>query len=610
MMRQMRENTKWIMLATAIAFVALMVFEWGMDITGRTAGGVGELGRVNGTPISNDLYQASYRNLYERASAGQADPLTAAQIREIEQAAWDDVVNQLLIQEELARRGIRVTDEEIRQAALYAPPQELTVDPLFQTDGQFDVQKYRDFLANSADEAFLLQLEAYYRDIIPRSKLLRQVTAGIYYPASELWEVFKEASEQVRFRFLALEPATRILDSQVELSEGEIRDYYQEHEDEFELPATAEVKYVYLTKQPLPEDTIASRQRALALREEIAAGADFAEVARRESADQATAAQGGELGSLTRGQMVPAFDSVAFSLPLNRISEPVQTSFGFHLVQVESRRGDTVRARHILVPIERTEESETRLLTLVDSLEGLGETMSLEEAAASLGVPAGTQEITEMFPFLAGVGQISDGFDWVFSEGMPGEVSPVFEDQNAFYMLELVRSSPASTQEMESARPLIEQVLRLRKKIARATEEGTELLERARAAGTLDVLDNGTDLVVKEAGPAGRGDFFSGLGVENPATGAAFGLEVGDIGGPVASQTNVYLVQALEKIPADSAAWEAQRAEQRARLAFTTQQQRLEQWISGLRSIATIVDRREELQRASRAQTQQAGGSF
>ena len=183
----------------------------------------------------------------------------------------------------------------------------------------------------------------------------------------------------------------------------------------------------------------------------------------------------------------------------------------------------------------------------------------------------------------------------MFREGVPGEVSPVFEDQTAFYMMELVSSRPASIQPLESARATIEQVLRLEAKVARAEEEARELLEQAREAGTLEVLDNGDDLVVQEAGPAARMEFFPGLGVENPATGLAFGLELDEIGGPVATENNVYLVQTLEKVEADSAVWEEGKDLQRARLAYQLQQQRLDQWLQGLREVARIVDRREEV---------------
>jgi peptidyl-prolyl cis-trans isomerase D len=418
-MRQMRENTKWIMLATAIAFVALMVFQWGMDISGRSGGGMGEIGRVNGTPVTYEMYQAAYHNLYEQVSSSQEEPITSAQNRDIEDAAWNQAVNQILVQQELARRGIRVSDQEIRDAARYSPPQELMSDPLFQTEGRFDIQKYQSFLANSADELFLLQLEAYYREVIPESKLMRQVTSGIYFSDAELWDAFREANEQVRLRYLALNPSLLVPDSAVQVTNAEVQSYYRDHEEDFHTPAQAEVKYVALTKAPLQEDTVAARDLAREIRQEILDGADFAEVAQRESADDATASEGGELGTIPRGQMPPAFDSVAFSTPLNQIPDPVQTAYGFEVLQVESRRGDSVQVRHILIPIERTGDSEIRLLTLADTLEVLGESRTLEEAAAEIGLPVQTQQMTELFPFLAGVGQISDGLLWAFEEASP-----------------------------------------------------------------------------------------------------------------------------------------------------------------------------------------------
>ncbi len=66
MMRQMREATKPIMLFTALAFVSLMVFQWGMDITGQSGSGVGEIGSVNGDAVMYEAYMAAYRQRYDQ----------------------------------------------------------------------------------------------------------------------------------------------------------------------------------------------------------------------------------------------------------------------------------------------------------------------------------------------------------------------------------------------------------------------------------------------------------------------------------------------------------------------------------------------------------------
>jgi peptidyl-prolyl cis-trans isomerase D len=610
-MRQMRENTKWIMLVTAIAFVSLMVFEWGMDITGRSGGGLGEIGSVNGAPVSYEQYQVVYRNLYEQVSRSQTEPISAAQNREVEEAAWNEIVNQILIQQELGRRGVRVTDQEVRQAARVSPPQELVGDPLFQTEGAFDIQKYQEFLATQADELFLLQLEAYYKEIIPRSKLLRQISSGIYFTDAELWHQFQFDNEQARVRFVALNPAARIGDLSVELTEAEVEAYYERNQDDFTVPGQVEVKYVALTKAPLREDTLEAQALAQTLRQEILDGTDFAEVALRESSDEVSAANGGDLGTFGRGAMVPAFDSVAFAAPLNRVQEPLQTSFGFHIIEVLSRQGDSVQARHVLVPIERTSESEIRLLTLADSLEALGESMTLDDAGAALELPVSQQVMTELFPFLAGAGQIADGLDWAFREAAPGEVSPVFEDQQAFYMMELVEATPEGTQPLENARPIIDQYLRLEKKVEMAEAEAQELLQEAMATGTLETLDARDGLLVQEVGPLARSAFFPGLGYQSGAIGAAFGLDVDEISQPVTSNSNVYLIQALERIPADSAAWEVQKDIQRAQSVFSVQQQRLEQWIAAMREAADVVDQRELVFQGSQSQsTASTGGLF
>ena len=113
MMRQMRANTQWIMLVTAFAFVGLMVFQWGMDITGRSGLSIGEIGNVNGTPVMYNEYNDTYRRLFDQVQNSQEDPVSSQQVQDIEDAAFDEVVNQILIRQELERRGIEVTNDEI-----------------------------------------------------------------------------------------------------------------------------------------------------------------------------------------------------------------------------------------------------------------------------------------------------------------------------------------------------------------------------------------------------------------------------------------------------------------------------------------------------------------
>ena len=596
MMRTMRERSKWIMLAAAVAFVALMVFEWGMDATGRSGGSGGSLGRVNGASVQYDLYQSVYRNLLDQTQAAQSEPLTSQQNKELEDAAWDEVVNQILIQEELGRRGIRVTDEELRQAAQFSPPPAFRQNPAFQTDGAFDLQKYQSFLA-TAPEDVLLQLEAYYRDVIPRGKLLRQVTEGIYVPDGELWQAWRDQNERVDARFVSLEPETRIGSADVTVSDEEISGYYEEHQEEFALPARASVKVVSILKTPDAADSAAVLQRARDIRQELLDGADFGEVAARESADSISAADGGRLGTFGRGDMVGAFDSAAFAARAGDITEPVRTGFGWHIIEVTERSADSVTARHVLLPIARTEESELALFGLADSLEALTESVTLDEAAAQLDLDVQTTEITEDFPMVALAGRVSEGADWAINEAEVGEVSEVFESRTAFYALEVLTQEPAGYLPLEQARTAIEQSLRSEKKRARAEEEARAAIAELGGSWSLQDLADRLGLAVSEPDPFARTDFVSGLGRANAAIGAAFGTPVGERSDVIVTGTGVYVIQVDEIIPADSTAWEAQKDAQRARLHEAIGQRRLQEWLEGLRENARIVDRREDVLR-------------
>lgn len=609
MMRTMRERSKWIMLAAALAFVALMVFEWGMDASGRSGGSAGTLGRVNGTPVAYEAYQNVYRNLLDQAQAAQSEPLTSQQSRDLEDRAWDEVVNQILIQEELGRRGIVVTVEELRQAAQFTPPPGFRSNPAFQTDGAFDLQKYQSFINESPDEV-LLQLEAYYRDIIPRGKLLRQVTEGIYVPDGELWQAWKDQNEQARIRYLSLDPERRVADADVIVSDEEIQEYYDDHREEFAVPARASVNAVVVPKIVNQADSAAALQHAMDVREEILGGVDFAEVARRESADSISAAEGGALGTFGRGDMTPAFDSAVFATRVSQLTEPVRTGFGWHVIEVTERWADSATARHILIPIERTDESEFALLGMADSLEALTEDRPLEEAARILGLEVQSAEITEDFPLLAVAGRVGEGADWAINEAEIGETSEVFETQQAFYALEVLNTEPAGYLPVDQARTAIEASLRSEKKMELASERAEEVMASLGAGATLDQIAEGMELEVTEPEPFSRADFVPGLGRANAAVGAAFGLPLGARSDIVKTPTGAYILEVVERIPADSAAWSAQRETQRDQSQQLTAQQRLQEWLFGLRENARIVDRRDEVLRPADEEVPLPTGPF
>ena len=606
MMQQLRNSTKWIMILVALAFVGLMVFEWGMDISGRSAGSMGEIGRVNGTPVLYDDFQATYRSIYERTASLQEDPITNAQNAQIEDEAWNEVVTSILVEQELERRGILVTDDELRNAALFSPPPNLRENAVFQTDGQFDLTRYQEWVAGT-DRDMLLQLEAIYREIIPRGKLARQVGSGIHVSDNELWDLYRQENETASVSYVSFEPLTRVGDDQIEITPREVSDYYRDNRESFFIPASATVVSASMTKAPTPADTAAVLARVGELRQSILDGEDFAEVAIRESAGP-SAAEGGDLGVVAKGAMVPSLDSVVFSARPGRVSEPIATSFGIHLLEVtESWSQDSAQVRHIVLDIARTDDSEYELFAMADSLEELAESMSLAEAATVLGIQADTVDIIETRPFVPGAGDVAQGGEWIFDpETSLGEASPVFDNRLAFYALELVSYDPARYQTEAEAESAIRGYISIDKRIEAAAEEAREFADEVRTGSSLSVVAGAFAHEVRDAGPFTRNEFVFGLGRFNAAVGAAFGLEVGGVSDVVEANQNVFVIERTASQPADSVTWMAQVDLQRQQQLLIARQSRLNLWIEALRQSANIVDRREQV--LAPADEEQAAG--
>ncbi len=601
MMQSMRGKAGKILgFIFALAFVGWMFFELGLDVTGRGNNtNANELGRVNGEPVLNQQFQAAYQELSQQAQQG-GKQISAEQRRELEQAAWDRVVNQILIQQAIRDRGIRATDQEVRLAALNNPHPALMQNELFQTNGQFDLAKYQRYLQSPAtSEDMLLQLEEYYRVMVPQQKLFSQITSGVYISDAELWRAWQDRNETATVEYVALD-ASRLVPGEVQVSDAEVKKYYDAHEDDFKRGTSARLTVALLAKATTRGDTLASLERAERVRAELAGGADFAEVAKRESSDPGSKDSGGDLGTFGRGQMVAAFDAAAFALPVGEISQPVLSPFGYHLIQVQERNGDQVKARHILIPVEKSDAELDRFYAKADSLEELAQRSGIERAARATGAAIRTGvTVSENSPFVPGIGSALEAVEWAEQEtrdgARAGQVSDLLETEQAFFVAKLESFTPAGTTPLAQATQQIRRQLVLEKKQEQARRIGQELVAQVRAGKTLQQVAAARGLEVRQAGPFTRGDPNPALGQANAAVGAAFGVPVGKVSDVVKTSAGLFIVRPVARVEADRKAFEGQRQQMRALATSRLQQDAVERWLQSIRKAADIQDRRKEI---------------
>jgi peptidyl-prolyl cis-trans isomerase D len=604
-MQAFRNAAKPLMVIVAITFFAWLV----VDLSGIT-GNTGLLtkttvGKVNGRGIDARTYQSVVQQNIDARQREAPTSLGLEDYQEIRDQVWEQFVQNTVLDAEYKRRGITVTEDEIAEAMRTSPPPEFQKIPEFQTDSQFDLAKYQRWLTSSVAQQYLPSLEAQYRDQIERSKLLRVVTADIYLSDAALWEQYRDEHEQVKIGLAAIIARNIVPDSAVKLSDAEINAYYKAHLTDFDRPATSFLSFVALPRLTTAADTALARARADSVRAEIAGGAPFADVARRESTDTVSAKAGGDLGEWTKGAMDPAFDSAAAKLPLNTLSEPVLSQFGFHIIEITSRKGDKLKGRHILIPIEVAGAHRDLLDAQADSLEKLGADKSdpaaLDTVARALHLTVGrTGPVQEGTKVQVGNLVVPDAGVWA-STAKRGQTSPVIETSIAYYVFRADSLQPAGVPPLGQIRDVVAYQARAEKKLERGREIARDFYKRVQAGGSLQAVADSMKLPYKEFGPFSRVN----PPVDDPiVVGTAFGLDSGQVSPLLDTKQGVYVLKVLQHSKADSAAFVKDLDTYRARMISMARQDRVRNYLEALRQAAKVQDDRKKVLQQTAGQTQ------
>lgn len=598
MMQAFRNSAKPIIVILTLAFVGWLVF----DLSGLSGGGglltQTSVGKIEGRSIEVRAFQEAVQAAIDTEQRGTGNALGIEGVARVRDQVWEQFITAVLLEREYSRRGIQTSPAEIADAIRNVPVPEMQQNPDMMTDGQFDMAKYQRWLASAVGQQYIPLLENRYREEILRTKLFRALVADVAVSDPALWERFRDEHETTRIGLLRLDPATSVPEAVIQVSSGEVDSWYQTNRESFRQPRRVWLSYVTLPRAPVASDSALALERALAIREEVVNGAPFAEVASRESSDQVSASQGGDLGEWTRGQLDPAFQAVADTLALNTLSQPVLTSFGYHLIEVTARAGDTFDGRHILVPVEVAGEHRERLDRQADSLETLGadrlDGVALDTVARALGLGIErTGQVNEGDRIMAGTDLVADAGVWAFQAEV-GETSPVIESPTAFYVFRVDSSRAEGIPPLESIRDQVEATVRGSKARTAAVALAEEIRAEVAQGATLAQVAARRGLDYSEPEAFSR---LAPLVERAELSGAAFGTPVGEVSAVIAADEGVWVLQALGRTPADSAQFAAELPALRARELQSLRQLRVREFLTALREGARITDRRAELYR-------------
>lgn len=320
---------------------------------------------VNGNEISSAALENAYRNERARMESQMGESFSQlaanpAYMKQFRRGVLDRLIDQALFDSKARELGLRVSDEQIKQAILAMP--EFAEDGKFNNDRYLQLirragmtpEMFRDSLRQDMvrqqlmgallGSEFALKGEAEQLDRLynqTRDLRLVRLAAAAYLgdvqaSDEEVEQYYKTNSarfmndEKVKVDYLLLDAAT--LGKDIQVTEQDAQDYYDQHQDLFQRAERRRVAHILI---PFGKDENAAEQKADALLTQAQGGDDFAALAKANSSDTFSAKKGGELDWFEKGVMDPSFEKAAFALnKAGDLSTVVKSPFGFHVIKL------------------------------------------------------------------------------------------------------------------------------------------------------------------------------------------------------------------------------------------------------------------------------------
>lgn len=195
---------------------------------------------------------------------------------------------------------------------------------------------------------------------------------------------------------------------QIDVSRKEVEDFFETYKDSLGV-ISEKFKIAHIYINPKSNDKLKQKAKdfAQSLLDSIKNGADFAELAKKNSDDPGSAAEGGDLGFVDRGVFYPEFEAAAFRLKAGELSNVIESPVGFHIIELIERRGESIHTRHILIKpksdaaadlkaIEKLSEIRDSITKNVNSFEYYAAKYSDDKETAKFGGLLGTFEVGQL----------------------------------------------------------------------------------------------------------------------------------------------------------------------------------------------------------------------
>ncbi len=535
-MTRMREGMPVILFGLLIIFMITIVFEWGMDYLGIRGGGRGDIvGKINAKKVTYRDFSEMVKMYADNFKSQTGKEAEEDQLKQFRDQAWNAVVTENLIEEQIKKLGLTVTDQELVDWVRGPNPPEDLRKNFIDSTGEFRRDMYEQFLTNpnqllrdpaGRDQDYgthwLAQYEKGLRQRRLNEKLQSIILASVRVSDGELRQRFVDQNQRVDALYILWDVAL-VNDAEVQLSDADLKGYYEENVDQYKFDATRKLKFVLFQEKPSLADSTMRRKDIEEAAQRARSGAEFIQLGPLygEKADS---------GAFYRhGELTPVVESAVFGARVGDVVGPIEDGNAYRLMKVLGERkgsNDYIRASHILLPTEgvpdtsavkREAEQYAREAKAGKDFASLAHQYSKDPGSASRGGDLGW--FTK--------GRMVSAFENAAFKAKTGEIVGPIRSQFGWH---IIKVTGRDNRELKLSSIVA--------KIEASSQTKNDLYERARDFGyngretefTKEAQQTGVD--VRETQVQEKSTLVPGLGINEAMTRWAFAAKVNEVSEP------------------------------------------------------------------------------
>jgi len=589
----------WALLLLFLLSMSVGGLVGGANIIDQIAGRIDPsrvIARINDQDISPDYFNNLVNQQINQAKEN-GQTVNDALYERVRNSAWTNLVQEVLVSAEIKRLGLEATDEEILHHLRENPPEFLRSNPTFQTDGNFDSEKYLMALSSPQGDEWA-PIENWMRtSYIPNLKLTQFLNENVLVTANDVKDDF--VKKNVKYTIDAIHVTfDKAPSDNIEPSDNELTDEYNASLSDFKHDELRNVSFVSWKKSPSSQDSINNTYLVADIMDRAKAGENFASLANEYSQDPSNQEKGGDLGWFGKGQMVKPFEDAAFKAKKGSVIGPIESRFGSHIINVIDKRKEKgkeqILASHILLKIESSPATLSELRRVATLFSYDAQDSGFTTVANSNGLAIISQEnVNESASRVRSIGSMRNGVRYAFNNKV-GSVSDVLENDQFYAVLHVDSLIEEGHKSFTSVKPqLVSKVKREKQKSAsRDIIDGLAIELNANEQSLRFLIDKQKrfDSVKDESKTISEG--FTSIGRSNFITGALLNSAEGKIVGPVETNRGWAIIHIKAIASIDSTEYEVQRESLASGLQTRRQNQYLQNWLDELKNNAEIVDNR------------------